>query len=424
MERKKHAKPRTGFKTEGSSSYLDQHPILGDKGMIYITPYSNGKWYFRTWIPEEKKYLRKSLRTTNKKDAIRLAEKEYLDVYATMQRGHKIFGMKFSEVCESFLEEKREQADTDAITQGRLATLTTQVNRWIIPYATPSRKLSELDMNSFYGYATYRREKTANRVEDVTIRNEHTTINAIIKHAHRKGLIPFSECNFFNIQILEPPRRDTFSLEEYRIFYKKMGDWVDESYDSHEEHMRKLIRDFILLKANAFMRFGEITELKWKMVKTKVETDSKGRKQNLCFIQLPKEICKNKKNREFWSRGGTYLDRIKKYSRWTEPEDYVFSHPRFNRRLAKPTYYKYWKQLIRFSGFDALDKHFSYYSLRHFGITQRLFSNVSVYNVAKYAGTRVDYIEKHYEQMDMDKLRKDALKTYDADDYGLILETY
>ena len=38
MERKKHAKPRKGFKSEDSSAYLDQHPILGDKGMIYITP--------------------------------------------------------------------------------------------------------------------------------------------------------------------------------------------------------------------------------------------------------------------------------------------------------------------------------------------------------------------------------------------------
>ena len=50
MTAKKFAKPRRGYKTENSKSYIDQHPILGDKGMIYITPYSNGKWYFRTWV--------------------------------------------------------------------------------------------------------------------------------------------------------------------------------------------------------------------------------------------------------------------------------------------------------------------------------------------------------------------------------------
>ena len=50
MTAKKFAKPRRGYKTENSKSDIDQHPILGDKGMIYITPYSNGKWYFRTWV--------------------------------------------------------------------------------------------------------------------------------------------------------------------------------------------------------------------------------------------------------------------------------------------------------------------------------------------------------------------------------------
>ena len=102
MERKKHAKPRTGFKTDGSSAYLEQHEILGGKGMVYITPYSNGNWYFRTWISEEGKYLRKSLRTKNKKDAIALAEKEYLKVYATLDKGFKIFGLNFTELCEEY----------------------------------------------------------------------------------------------------------------------------------------------------------------------------------------------------------------------------------------------------------------------------------------------------------------------------------
>ena len=57
--RPKHAKNKTGFKTK-SDAYLNQVPILGDKGVIYTTPQSGGNYYFRTWIPEEKKYYRKS----------------------------------------------------------------------------------------------------------------------------------------------------------------------------------------------------------------------------------------------------------------------------------------------------------------------------------------------------------------------------
>lgn len=129
MERKKHAKPRKGFKTEDSSAYLDQQPILGDKGMIYITPYSNGKWYFRTWISEEGKYLRKSLRTTDTQDAIRLAEQEYLNVYATIQKGHKVFGLKWIELCEEFIQHKQQDVEVGRIKESRLKTIKTQINR-------------------------------------------------------------------------------------------------------------------------------------------------------------------------------------------------------------------------------------------------------------------------------------------------------
>ena len=422
MNRIKHTKPKRGFKDKDSKSYLDQHPILGDKGMIYITPYSNGKWYFRTWIAEENKYLRKSLRTTNKKDAISLAEKEYLDVYATIQQGHKIFGMTFRELCDGFLEHKQREVDTDKITKGRHDTIKTQINKWIAPYINPTSKLSILDMNSFRDFGLYRKEKTRNQVEDITIRNEQTTINSISKYAQRRGFIPFSQFEFDPIKILEPPRRDTFTIEEYRIFYKKLGDWVLDSIDSHEEYMRKMIRDFILLKSNTCMRFGEIRNLTWKMVKTKTEIDKRGDKQNLVFLHLPKEICKNRKSREFWSRGGTYIDRIKKYAPFIEePNSFVFSHPKFDRPIARPTFYKYWKNLMEFSGLDKLDKKLSYYSLRHFGITQRLIAEVPVYNVSKIAGTNVQFIEQHYEHMDMVKLKADALKTFYYDENGFVM---
>ena len=197
------------------------------------------------------------------------------------------------------------------------------------------------------------------------------------------------------------------------MFYPLLSKWVKDSVDSHEEYMRQLIRDFILLKSNTCMRFGEIRQLQWKMVKTKKE---KG--QLLVWSELPKEICKNGKYREFWSRGGTYLNRIKKYSKFTGKESYVFSHPDSDKPLAKSTYYKYWKQVMEYTGFDALDKNLSYYSLRHFGISARLYAGVPIYNLSKIAGTNVQFIEQHYAQVDMDKLKEDALKSFSIDENG------
>ena len=70
--RQKHQKPKRGFKTN-SKSFLNQVSILGDKGMVYTTPQSNGNYYFRTWIAEEGKYYRVGLRTKVQEDAISLA---------------------------------------------------------------------------------------------------------------------------------------------------------------------------------------------------------------------------------------------------------------------------------------------------------------------------------------------------------------
>lgn len=61
------------------------------------------------------------------------------------------------------------------------------------------------------------------------------------------------------------------------------------------------------------------------------------------------------------------------------------------------------------------------YSLRHFAITGRLYAAVSVYEVAKEAGTSISYIENHYEHLDMEKLLTNASKSFRVDKEGIIV---
>ena len=107
---KKHAHPKTGFKTE-SKAFLNQHDILGGKGMIYTTPASNGNFYFRTWIAEEKKYVRKGLRTKVLEDAIKKGEDEMLGILTKLNTGHTIFGIGWGDVCRKFLEHTQERVN-------------------------------------------------------------------------------------------------------------------------------------------------------------------------------------------------------------------------------------------------------------------------------------------------------------------------
>ena len=51
---------------ESTSWSDDVTEVLGGKAIVYTTPTSGGRYYVRIWLPVEKKYLRKSLRTKDK----------------------------------------------------------------------------------------------------------------------------------------------------------------------------------------------------------------------------------------------------------------------------------------------------------------------------------------------------------------------
>ena len=52
----------------------DKIEILGGVAIIYTTPKSGGNWQFRTWLPAEKKYVYRSLKTKNLHEATKKAE--------------------------------------------------------------------------------------------------------------------------------------------------------------------------------------------------------------------------------------------------------------------------------------------------------------------------------------------------------------
>ena len=354
--------------------------------------------------------------------ALSRGEDEMLGILAQQRVGHKIFGLSFKQVCAEWLELQQRRVTAGEITASRFPTVKTQVQRWILPFFGSQTRIGELTNKSALRFYLYRKESTDNQVQDVTVRNEYTTINSIIRYAFEESYLPFEKMKTPTIKITEPPRRDTFDLDEYRVFVRKIREWVSDAVDDQEVYMRSFIRDFILLKSNSMCRFGELRYLKWGMTKTysrkKKQRDGTYRSERLVELHLPKEICKNRKSRNIATRGGLYLDRIRTYSEFTKPDDFVFCG-RTGVGLAKPTFYKYWWQLMEFSKIqESTKKNFTFYSLRHFAITSRLMAGVSHYDVSKYAGTNVQFIEQHYEHIDYTKMTDDALREASFDEYG------
>jgi hypothetical protein len=189
-------------------------PILGGKGFIYRVNASGDVWQFRMWIPEEGKHLRKSLRTRDFDAASQRAEKLIFETYSDVATGKKIFGVTLQELVDAFLVWRAKDVVAGDITKGRLGTIKSQTNR-LLEYKDGSLKVAELDKNSLFDWAQWRR--TEYDAKKVTIRNEQATINQMIDFGYREGYCHFPRFDFRKISITQDEigKRDVFSLQEY-----------------------------------------------------------------------------------------------------------------------------------------------------------------------------------------------------------------
>lgn len=407
-----------------SKCFQNQQEIYGGKGVIYTTPKSNGNYYLRVWIKEQSYYFRKSLRTTLLSDAITLAEQEVLSILTKVKTGHKISGTSWEELCEMFLREQAIRVKSKQITQGRLVTLRSQITKHIVPFFGAKVSINEIARKSFLNYAKDRRDNYPN-VQDITIRNEYTTINSIIKYGWKEEYFSFEKVLTEEIKLKgDVSKRDSFTSKEYNTLIYAMRKWVKDTILEEEKYNRQLLRDFILINANTFMRFGEMMQLKWKMLGYLKKEWSETKTETFLNFLLPAEICKNRKSRTVVSRGNEYIERIKKYSSKTGNDDYIFT-TKGGDLVGKKLMYSLWNELIPYAKLDETNtgKKLTFYSLRHFGITCRLYAQVPIYEVSKLAGTSVVFIENHYSHIDMAHLLNSATKSFHIDKNGIHIAT-
>ncbi|MBL25470.1 MAG: hypothetical protein CMM48_16425 [Rhodospirillaceae bacterium] len=422
------AMPRKVHGKTGNTYFKDNVEIFGGKGHVHKIPTSKN-WYFRTWIDEEKRHLRQSLRTTDLDEATQKAEKLLVEILADVSKGKKFFGITVEQVAKEFLDAELERVETGLIKKGRWNTVKTQINRHLVRYLGPKTKLGQLDHNSFYDYAQWRRKNTSS-VTETTIRNEHATIGSFLKFALRRGYInfPYEMVEFEEIKIKEKPRRDTFELEEYDYLTRYvLPSWVKtESKRSNSNMMaemrKQFIRDMFLVMANTGVRPSEVWQLTWGMVSIK-DYDKKS-KQTLVELDLPASITKTARARKILCRGGQYFKRIRTYSNWLGDDDLIFVNNSDGTPISKSEKHRLWHEFMEFaeeSGrFKLGDRKITYYSLRHWAITCRLYANVNIFDVSQWAGTSVQFIQDHYGHVDQSKQKVNALKSFTVDEHGYV----
>jgi integrase len=424
---KKQTKPRKRTREATSPFVTEEHDILGGKGKVVRTKTSGDVYQLRMWIPGESKYYRVTLKTKDLVTAIKRGEDELFRVLGEVHSGKKIFGITLGQLVELYLDWRlKEDVAAGNITKGRWTTIKYQLIH-LLSFKGADTKLSDLEKQSCYNYAEYRRLLHP-EVRGVTLRNEESTINHMMKFAFReKYNSHFETFEFRKSKITqeEEIRRDTFTLEEYDKLISVMRSWAAKKNSSNEKTLRErlLVKDCIYIASNTMLRVGELWQLKWNDILGYAdEIDETKKKVTLVTIKVRPETAKTRKTRTITVRGGQYFkrlyDSISKNNRGKD--DYVFCADAGTDRFPRHKFYRAWKELMDLVGINHKERNITYYSLRHFGITCRLRAGANVFDLAKIAGNSITEIETHYGHFDQAMSRAAALKNFISSKDGLI----
>ena len=409
-------------KNAGSFQHSN-HEILGGKAKVFRVPNSGDVWQFQMWISDEKKYLRKTLKTKDLDTAVQRAETLYLETMSDVKTGRKIFGITLNELCDKYTKWREEDVALGNITAGRLVTIKSQLKH-LIAYKGADLKVSGLDRNSCYEYEVWRMKEKPD-TQKVTIRNEQATFNHMMKYGYRVGLSHIESLDFRKMVIKadDVGRRDIFQLDEYDRLVRYLRTYVSKRAcpDEDERMERMLIRDAILIASNTMLRVGELWQLKWKdIISIDDVFDENEKRISLVTINVRAEISKVRKSRRIPVRGGDYVKRVKARAQHTNPEDFVFCAIGKNTKVRAHTWYDHWKVIMNAIDIpDYVERQLTWYSLRHFGITCRIRAKVLLSDIAQLAGTSVAHIENTYGHFDDDMLRDASMKNFSVDTYGI-----
>lgn len=398
------------------------HEILGGKAKVFRVPNSGDVYQFQMWISEEKKTLRKSLKTKDFETAVKRGEELYLQTFSDVKSGRKLFGITLEELSDAYIKWREEDVALGNITQGRVVTIKSQMKHFL-DYKGHQTKLSELDRNSCYEYELWRVQQTPT-TKKVTIRNEQATFNHMMKYAYRVGYSHIDTLDFRKIVIkgADISRRDTFKLEEYDRLVRYMRTYVSKRAcpDETERLERMMVRDAILVASNTMLRVGELWNLKWKdILQIEKIFDEDEKEMSLVTINVRAEIAKTRKQRRVPVRGGEYIERIKARAIYTDPEDFIFCGVGKRTKQRVHFWYGHWAVLMAAIDIDYKERNLTWYSLRHFGITCRIRAKVMLSDISQLAGTSVSHIESHYGHYDDDMLRQASIKNFTVDSHGI-----
>ena len=385
-----------------------------------------GNYYIRIYDALTKKEFSKSLRTSNRHQALVAAEVLYREKRDKLTRGVKMASITTEELIKLYLDQRTRQLSPTphtGITKNSLDAIKTHLRYWqlyINSLRMQKKHIERIppDIGKEFANWLLCQDK---KYYKTTIKRERGTINhtiAAIKKMYRDIAIgdkyitmnEFPSFVYLKVPRDAAPKRDILSDEEYMNICR----WMQYTYTREkgiidkERVARIIFGKYFSIQYNTGMRNREQLGLRWRDIKQ----NPNSKDDEDCLIIIPTERSKTGRGRQISAPIGDKLEAIKREYRKLNismnPDDFIFQNLSKTKRgrnipYETPAMAKRLDKVLIGSGIKekliAEERHITLYSARHFYCTKRLEAGVDIFLLALNMGTSVNYIEKTYSHL-------------------------
>ena len=410
------------------TKFEDNEEAIFDGAVIYTR---GAYWQFRMWLTKEHKYARFSLKTTSKSTALDLAKRHYHELMANQLAGKSYYSITTKAGVELYLEWKKKQIG-NKIKEGRFGTINTHLEHWLkfIGKDTRLKELAITDCDDYHYERTKSKEKGVNQT---TVENEQSTINAMVKWLQSRELTNIRLFEFPKLKTLdrgkESNRRSLFEDAEILAIDKALWDYIKEAEENISQPInliKALCGYFLGIAMITGLRRGEQLQLTWNDVYEMEVEESRTRTVELIKITVRGETSKVGNTRKFVVKDYGYFlglvvlqarrinDKAKEVeSREIVVNDLLFKGSGTTVITPRAILHHFEKVLLKAEIKNVKGRNIVPYSFRHTFITKRVNSGLPIASVAEMCGTSITQIEKTYYHTTEAKMISNALADYE-----------
>lgn len=404
-----------------------------------------GYWYISVYNSKKAKCLVRSLRTSDKAQALASARVMYIEIKGKIDRGERLKSITIPELI-SMWDEKLAGKISNIPRTGITAEHYRMKKYFLSNYLefATERGLTRTPIDKIENYRTrdfgewlFRRPRRGGKEK----RKSEELINnniAEIKRMYQKLAIYDKWMNADNMpqfeklkqQADEAYKRDIMDEAEYERFWRYMENKYcrDKNVNTTERELRKIFKEFILIMANCGNRPKELLGLKFKEISSNPQWDKKTADTHI-MMKIRKENSKTGRGRICVSPVRMRINKIlasyEKLGIKHGPEDFLFLNPKSKTRgmYCRQNMYQRLRRVLKESGleeeFMRSGKNISLYSFRHQYACWRLrYGDVPIYLLAKQMGTSVQKIEATYGHIEVEQQAEKITKAQ-----GIIKQT-